>query len=65
VTTNPIRIVLDVEVVEESPTGHATTGDGASRTFAGWLGLLSVLEALLQASGPDDDLAPDRAQRSP
>lgn len=52
---NTIRIVLDVELVDESPSGYAATADGTRRKFAGWLGLLSALEALLPSSGPADD----------
>ena len=58
-TADPIRIVLDIEVLDESPIGHATTIDGTSRSFTGWLGLLSVLEALL----PDPRYSDDEAVR--
>jgi hypothetical protein len=46
----PIRIVLDVEVIDESLTGRASASDGISREFAGWIGLLRVLELLLPDS---------------
>ena len=47
-----IRILLEVEVDEESLTGRASVGDGAIRTFSGWLGLMSALDALLPTSRP-------------
>jgi len=56
VNGNPIRIVLDVQLVDDSPIGLITTADGANRDFAGWLALLSVLEALLDSSSQSDDL---------
>ncbi len=47
-----IRILLEVDVADESLTGRASAGDGAVRTFTGWLGLVSALDALLPASHP-------------
>ena len=48
-TGNLVRIELEVRVVEESVIGRARTADGNTREFAGWLGLMTVLEALLPA----------------
>lgn len=54
-TADPIRIELEVEVVNESLIGLARATDGTTRDFAGWLGLLSVLQTLLPASTGSDD----------
>ncbi len=43
----PTPIILDIEVYDESLTGRARTNDGTTREFAGWLGLISALDALL------------------
>jgi len=49
VAVEPIRIVLDVDVVGDSLTGTASRSDGNARDFTGWLGLLGVLQELLPA----------------
>ncbi len=60
-SAKPIRIVLDVNFLDELPTGQATSSEGASSGFVGWLGLMSTLEALLSqtvsepAEEPTDD----------
>jgi hypothetical protein len=56
-----VRIELEVRVVDESLTGLARTADGKAREFAGWLGLMTVLEALLRppAKTPDADFLED------
>jgi hypothetical protein len=55
VDANPIRILLEVELIEETLTGRASASDGTTREFAGWLGLLNVLEGLLPDSRPPID----------
>jgi hypothetical protein len=44
-----VLIELEVRVVDESLVGLVRTADGNAREFAGWLGLMTVLEALLRA----------------
>jgi len=57
VTASPIRIVLDIEVLEDYPSGTATTAQGPSRRFAGWLGMMSALDALLMSAAESDSLS--------
>lgn len=47
VAVKPIRILLEVQVIDESMCGRASTESGATHEFAGWLGLLRALEVLL------------------
>lgn len=51
-TEDAIRILLEVDVADESLTGRASTSDGTTRTFSGWLGLLGALDAMLPTSHP-------------
>jgi hypothetical protein len=53
VTSDIVRIELEVRVVEESLIGLARVADGTTREFAGWLGLMTVLDALLPAPAED------------
>jgi hypothetical protein len=52
VAAEPTRIVLEVELIEESLIGRASASDGINHEFAGWLGLLRVLEVLLPGPRP-------------
>lgn len=52
VAAKPIRIVLEVQLIDDSMCGHASTESGATREFAGWLGLLRALEVLLPDPSP-------------
>ncbi|MBV8999993.1 MAG: hypothetical protein JO304_13085 [Solirubrobacterales bacterium] len=67
-TASPIRIVLDIDVLEDYPSGIATTAHGTSRSFAGWLGLMSALDALLmpaaESDSPSAHLEPDGVRGS-
>jgi hypothetical protein len=49
VTADVVRIELEVRVVEESLVGRARAADGTACEFAGSLGLMTVLVALLPA----------------
>lgn len=61
---DPVRIELEVQVVDESLIGLARSTDGTTREFAGWLGLLNVLEGLIpDASQSDDRDSHDLADR--
>jgi hypothetical protein len=53
VTADVVRIELEVRVVEESLIGLARVADGTTREFAGWLGLMTALDALLPAQTED------------
>jgi hypothetical protein len=44
---NRIRLVLEIEPIEDSMTGRLSTSDGDSLEFAGWLGLLNTLETVI------------------
>ena len=43
--TTVIQLELDLD--GETVTGHATDAHGARREFSGWMGLMGVLDALL------------------
>ena len=47
VATEPIRILLEVHLVGDSLHGRASTDSDPAHEFAGWIGLLKVLEELL------------------
>ena len=53
VTADVVRIELEVRVVEESLIGVARVADGTTREFAGWLGLMTMLDAMLPAQAED------------
>ena len=61
VSGNLVRIELEVRVIDESLIGLARLADGTTREFAGWLGLMTVLGALLpaQAEEPGTDRSHD------
>jgi hypothetical protein len=52
-----IRILCELQVVDDSLTGRVQRLDGEAREFTGWLGLLGALQALLP--GTDIDHAAD------
>ena len=43
-TTITLELALDGDTVR----GHAVDADGVRREFSGWIGLMGVLDALLQ-----------------
>jgi hypothetical protein len=45
-------IWLEVCFEDGSPSGHAVAGGGATRGFAGWLGLMAAVEALAGEDAP-------------
>jgi hypothetical protein len=55
-----VLIELEVRVVDESLVGVVRTADGNAREFAGWLGLMTVLEALLR--GPAKEPGAERLE---
>jgi hypothetical protein len=73
VPSYPNRVVLQFETEDGTVSGCATTSNGTDHEFAGWLGLLGVLQLLIaedEASPPTrtpnprgDDLAPGAPPR--
>jgi hypothetical protein len=54
-----IRILLEVELDSDSSmTGRASSCEGTTKDFAGWLGLVNALQALLPESEPPTDSRP-------
>ena len=43
-------ITLRIALEGDSPTGRATDPNGATRVFAGWLGLVAAIDELLSGS---------------
>jgi hypothetical protein len=54
-----ITIRLEVQVEGDEVRGHASSGDDAGRPFAGWLGLIGAIDALLGETLPSGE-APAR-----
>jgi hypothetical protein len=54
-----VSIRLEVQVEGEEVRGHASSGNAAARPFAGWLGLIGAIDALLGESLPSEE-APAR-----
>jgi hypothetical protein len=54
-----VSIRLEVQVEGDEVRGHASSGDAAARPFAGWLGLIGAIDALLGESLPTEE-APAR-----
>jgi hypothetical protein len=54
-----VSIRLEVQVEGDDVRGHASSGDAAGRPFAGWLGLIGAIDALLGDSLPTEE-APAR-----
>jgi hypothetical protein len=44
-----IEISLDLQLDEGLLSGRATDGDGATKSFAGWLGLVDAIDSLVEA----------------
>jgi hypothetical protein len=43
-----IQISLELQIDDGLLSGRATDGDGAAKTFAGWLGLVDAIDALVE-----------------
>jgi hypothetical protein len=48
VNTTTTTITLELAFDGETVSGHAVDADGVRRGFSGWIGLMGVLDALLQ-----------------
>jgi hypothetical protein len=44
-----VRILLDIDVDGDAIVGHTTVGVSEPRPFSGWLGLIGVLDAILES----------------
>ena len=45
--SNTTQITLELELDGETVSGHTVDADGERRSFSGWIGLMGVLDALL------------------
>jgi hypothetical protein len=54
VNSTTTQITLELELDGDSVSGHTVDAEGSRREFRGWIGLMGVLDALL-----------DRARRAP
>ena len=50
-----LTVTLEIRPEGESFTGRATVDGGAAADFAGWLGLVAALDALLCDASDDDE----------
>ncbi len=44
-------ITLELELAGDTVCGHTVDADGVRREFSGWIGLMGVLDALLDRAG--------------
>ncbi len=51
VNTKPISIELDLTLADDHPAGRAHVPHAPERTFSGWLGLMSAIDALCAEAG--------------
>ena len=49
-TSRAVTITLDLRLAGEELDGRASDGNGDSRPFSGWLGLLVAIDAMLAAA---------------
>jgi hypothetical protein len=47
----PVEVKLELELEEGAPVGRILQGDSATE-FSGWLGLMSVLDSILDEGVP-------------
>jgi hypothetical protein len=45
------EIALELELDGDTISGHAIDADGVRHEFSGWIGLMGVLDALLEQAG--------------
>lgn len=61
--TGTLKVTIDVTEGPEPINGRVTAADGDPRQFTGWLGLMSVLQDVLQDQGEDTARMPGAEQR--
>jgi len=63
-----VVIRLELQLADDSLTGRASDGTGTSREFAGWMGLVAAIDALVRgnspATAPDSSRAGDEGAAS-
>jgi hypothetical protein len=59
-------IRIELQLADDSLTGRASDGAGAAKEFAGWLGLVAAIDALLPGDVPAPDAIrpPDEGESS-
>jgi hypothetical protein len=50
VNATTIEINLELELDEETVSGRATSADGETREFSGWIGLIGLVDSLLDGA---------------
>jgi hypothetical protein len=50
VNATSTHIALELELDGDTISGHAIDADGLRRNFSGWIGLMGVLDAILEAT---------------
>ncbi|MBP2368525.1 hypothetical protein [Pseudonocardia parietis] len=58
-------IHLEIRLDGESPVGRAYDERGGTREFAGWMGLVAVIDDLLGASPPGSTPSPPDGRTGP
>jgi hypothetical protein len=51
VNATTTQITLELELDGDTISGHAIDADGVRHEFSGWIGLMGVLDALLEQAG--------------
>jgi hypothetical protein len=59
-----VTITLELRAAGGSLAGRAIAESGAERHFAGWLGLVTALDALVPGLAPDEDEGGDHVVNS-
>ena len=58
-----IVVTLELEVTDGALSGRVSDGNGAQREFAGWLGMVGAIDALLPPTAAPWDKACPEAQQ--
>jgi hypothetical protein len=58
------EIALELELDGDTISGHAIDADGVRHEFSGWIGLMGVLDALLDRARPDGPAAITQISRN-
>jgi hypothetical protein len=63
VTSSTVHIAIEAQVGDDEIRGAIRSDAGTPRSFSGWLGLISALDALLSPRLGTDDAGGDREHR--